>query len=166
MRIDVDDSDDSSEGGEFEKLCNDMLKSLKEDYEHKKGQIHALIKLHKKERPAKRVNTGFTVLKPVPEKLEKLLGYPANSKFSRSRVVKDIHNELKKRDLILNSNGRVYRADTDFRKTFGLPKSVNESTDEHDENGFNFFNLQKHVKLCYDNDVNVQKDRTDIVMKN
>lgn len=162
----IDESDDSGTddgpASEFEKTCIDILKSLKEDYVNKRAQIQTLMKLHKKEarkQPIKRINTGFTVDKPVPAKLAELLGYPPNSKFPRSRVIKDIHCELKKRNLILETNKRVYRTDPAFRKTFGLPKSVNDSTDEHDENGFNFFNLQTHIKLCYDSDDSIQQNR-------
>jgi hypothetical protein len=157
--IDENSDDYSDPKSEFEKACIDLLKSLKNDYTNKRNQIHELMKLHKSSQKIKRGNTGFTVNKPVPAKLIELLGYEKDAQVPRSKVIRDIHNELKKRNLILSTNKRVYRSDAAFRKTFGLSKSVNDSTDEHDENGFNFFNLQKHVKLCYDNDIDIQNER-------
>ena len=44
--------------------------------------------------------------------------------------------------------------DDEIRKIFNLSKDVNKSKDATDKNGFNFFNIQKHIAKCYHNEKN------------
>jgi len=57
-----------------------------------------------------------------------------------------VWDQLKQRELFYEKDKRVFRTNKEVSELFGVNKSVNNSTDHRDKEGFNFCNLQSYIK--------------------
>lgn len=140
----------------FLDMCSDLEQKLTENFRQQREQIRALKRLYIKDmkryykcKPPTVKSKGFTKDKYVPECLTKYLGISKNTQMSRNSVCKLFREKLVKNNLVYAEDGRVYRADEEIQKLFGLDKSVNDSTSSKDKNGFNMYNLQTYIAACY-----------------
>lgn len=138
-----------------------LLEKIKSDYQKNRSDLDKLYKLHLKQvrnadkiRRKKRGKTGFTKPAAVPDNLAKFLKIPIGTVLSRTEITKQIYSELRKRKLYYEKDERVLRADEEIKILFNLPESVNTSTNPKDKTGFNFYNLQKYIAVCYKNKTN------------
>lgn len=138
--------------------CDEMINKITQDYRANRDAIRELKKQYRQEIKAAKKNsrkrkankkTGFTKSEVVPLKLAKLIGVKKGTTMARTQVTKEIYSVIKDRELYYEKDKRVLRADKEIRKVFGLPNSVNKSTDPRDKNGFNFFNIQTYIANCY-----------------
>lgn len=145
------------------KQFDDMLHDLKRDYQDRRDQLRKMKKayerkLNKEKKKVKNnVNTGFTKKEPVPYKLAKYLGLPKGIDMPRTEVTKKLYAQLKETGLVYEHNKRVLRADKELRNIFNLSEEVNKSTKDNDKKGFNFYNLQSHIKKLYNKEKGVGK---------
>ena len=114
-------------------------------------------KLKLKRKDGRKV-AGFMKPKTVPIKLETFLKLEPGTKMTRNQIVKLMYKKIQESDLIYDKDGRVFRANNDLRKLFNLPKSVNDSVDPKDKDGFNFYNFQKHIAKLYKEDKKIQNE--------
>lgn len=176
---DVSETDKQTEDdSKFIKQCEELIDTITQNYKQQRDEIRKLMKLHKTEikriKKTKRFNkdrddSGFTKATAIPDKLAEFIKEPTGTEMSRTLLTKKIYNEIKKRNLLYENDGRVFRADAEFKKLFDLPDSVNTSTNPKDKLGFNFYNLQKYIAKCYDeqnNDVNNENTKNDIKKTN
>ena len=161
----IDTSESPETDSKFEAQCELLIDKLTVTYKQQREEIRRLIKLHRSEMKhmrksgkssVKKDPTGFTKEEVVPDKLAEFLSLPKGSLSSRTLLTKQVYNEIKKRKLYYQNDGRVLRADADIMKLFNLSDSVNQSTDPKDKHGFNFYNLQKHIAKCYNDENNVK----------
>jgi hypothetical protein len=171
IQIDSDDDDvyyvenDDIEESEFEKQCSLVLDKITKNYKEQKSDIKELIKLYKNETKQLKKNQrikkiekcGFTNDEQVPQSIAKFLKLDLNSKMPRTELTKLFYEELKNRKLCYEQDKRVFRADTELKKLFNLPDTVNDSIDAKDKTGLNFFNLQTYIAKCYPKNNNIDK---------
>lgn len=99
----------------------------------------------KKKRATNGDKTGFIKNKKLPLKLAQLIGVPEGTEMSMPKYTSKFYEQvLNKKNLLYKNDRRVFRANKELMDLFGLPESVNESTNYKDENGFNFSTLQKY----------------------
>lgn len=148
----------SEESDEFTKYCDEYLKQLSTEYKEKKNQIRQMMKLHKQSVTNARRNTrkrrsntqtGFTKPEVVPSGLAKFIGVQEGTEMPRTELTKIVYKKISDRGLFYENDKRVLRADDEILRVFNLSKKVNESTDPHDDNGLNFYNIQRHIARCY-----------------
>ena len=146
------------EDPEFIIKCDALLEKITQDYRSNRDAIRDLKKQYRHEMKVAKKNcrkrktskkTGFTKSEVVPSKLAKLIGVEKGTTMPRTQLTKEIYAVIKDRGLYYDNDKRVLRADKELRKIFNLSKNVNESTNPHDVDGFNFFNIQTHIALCY-----------------
>lgn len=156
-------STSSDESDEFTKYCDEYLKQLSTEYKEKKNQVRHMMRLHKQSVTNARRNTrkrrsntqtGFTKPEVVPSGLAKLIGVPEGTSMPRTELTKIVYKKISDRGLFYDKDKRVLRADDEIMKVFNLPATVNQSTSPNDENGLNFYNIQRHIARCYKNDTN------------
>jgi chromatin remodeling complex protein RSC6 len=141
--------DKPQENDEFLNSCNKMLEELGEKYKQEKENIRKLMKLHKSTlKQAKK--TGFTKPEKVPDALAKFVGLTKGTVMPRTDLTKKVYGIIKDRGLYYDKDGRVLRADKEIMELFNLTDQVNKSTNCKDENGLNFYNLQKYIAKCYE----------------
>lgn len=152
-----------SEEDEFTEYCNEALVTLKANYIQEKNHIKQMMKLHKQSLKTNKKNkyekksttkTGFTKSEPVPDSLAKLVGVTPGTTMSRTDVTKKVYDAIKDRKLYYEKDKRVLRTDEEIQQIFDLPDSVNQSINPKDKEGFNFFNIQKHISQVYQKDKN------------
>ncbi|QKF94042.1 SWIB/MDM2 domain-containing protein [Fadolivirus algeromassiliense] len=157
----------SEDNSEFMKQCDLLLEKITKNYKEQRDDIRNLVKLHKKElknarkKKAKitKDKTGFTKPTPVPENLANFLGLPKGTEMPRTELTGLLCKEFTKRNLYHKDDRRIIIPDDDVTKLFNLPKSAEKSTDPKDKNGLNFYNLQKHIAKCYNEQYN-EKNNT------
>lgn len=93
--------------------------------------------------------TGFRKPVTVPPKIHKYLKLQEGEKLSRNDIARKINQILKEKNLLYEKDKRVFRADEDLLKLFNLDKSVNDVVDAKDKSGFNFYNIQSHIRKCF-----------------
>lgn len=143
----------------FIQMCDNLIDKLTDEYKKNKEEIQKLkkqyqtdmktAKIKKSTKPIKKPTSGITMVQRVPVKLCNLLNLDTDTNLSRIELTKKLYVLLEDRNLYSPDDKRVFRADDDFKLAFGLPDSVNESTDPKDKTGFNFYTLQSHIKQCY-----------------
>lgn len=159
--IDTSESENKTNQGEssdeFEKQCELLLSRITVNYREQRNEIKNLIKLHKKEvkniKNNKNKNKKKTgIMKPgnVPDKLADFVGIAKGTKMSRPDLTNLISSEFERRGLYHKKDRRIIIPDDDVMKLFNLSKEAQKSNDPKDENGLNFFNLQKHIARIYD----------------
>lgn len=121
------------------------LKKLEATYDH---DINKMYKA-KKKRPHTK-DTGFIKKKPLPQSLASLIGEQEGVLMSMPNYTKRFFAMLKEKGLFYSEDGRVFRANDEIKKVFGLSDSVNLSTDNKDKNGLNLYNLQTHISKIFD----------------
>jgi len=131
------------------KLLRSEAKKLQSAYE---GDLNRVRK-SKKKRSGKFQPTGFIKETTLPNDLADLIGVQHGTKMSTPALTSKLYEVFEQRGSFLEkSNGkrnrRVFVADAEMLRVFGLPKEVNDSTDFNDMNGFNFKTLQKHISRC------------------
>jgi len=147
---------DSDNPDQFVDLCNELIDDLNRSHKEYKKKIDSLIKLYKhdiknarKNKTNKHKQTGFTKTEPVPPKFIDLFGLNKNAMLPRPELTSKIYKYLEDNDLYYENDRRVFRVDDNLINIFGLDKSVNDSIDPKDKNGFNFYTLQTHIANCY-----------------
>ena len=120
---------------------NNNLKSLESAYNH---DIKKVQKTTRKRTKGKK--TGFAKSKLVPDKLAEFIEVAVGTELTGPEITSKVWDQLKKRKLIAEEDGRVFRTNKEVTEVFGVPKSVNKSVDYKDTaNGFNFYNLQRYI---------------------
>jgi len=123
------------------------FKKLESAYKHDIKKVRK----HKQKRNGPHVPTGFAKEQAVPEKLAKFIKVKAGSMMTGPRITSAVWKQLTARGLTFagdkdhKSDKRVFRTNTEVTELFGVPASVNKSTNHQDKNGFNFCNLQKFI---------------------
>ena len=161
------DSTDTNES-EFDKKCNAVLEQLANSYKQSRELVRNLMKVHKQEmkllkkgykKKKEPIETGFTKPETVPLVLAKLVGLPKDSVMPRTELTKKVYKVFKDRNLFYEKDKRVLRVDKELKKIFNLTDDVNKSIDPKDKNGINFYNFQKYIAKCYNDELtNTKKD--------
>lgn len=116
------------------------------DYQTFEGTLEELNNYISKVLPKEPIKTGFCVLKPVSARLAHWLNIDSNSMLTGPRVTQLVWEKLKEKNLVYESDKRVFRADHESTELFGLNiEVVNASTSHRDLEGFNFCNLQRYI---------------------
>lgn len=142
----------------FQKQLNTLkekLKALKTDVSAVNGALKELEGAYKHDtkklakRKTKKTGdhkpTGFAKKQPVPTKLARFIGVEPETELSGPEITKKVWEQLRERNLFYKDDKRVFRTDKVVSDVFGVKKSVNNSTDHKDPEGFNFCNLQKFI---------------------
>lgn len=109
--------------------------------------------------------TGFMKPKPIPSKLEEYLELKKGTKLTRNEIVKMMYKRIQDNSLIYDKDGRVFRANGELMKLFNLDKTVNDSVDPKDKDGFNFYNFQRHIAKLYKEEEDTKNNNTLIKKK-
>lgn len=129
--------------------ARELLKQLSSDVKKlllsHRGEVKKM-KVKKNKRTGEYKPTGFARYKPVTGRIADFIGVQQGTELRGPDVTSKVWNELKNRGLAYESDKRVLRVNEEVSKIFGVPMSVNNSTDPKDKNGFNFGNLQKYIK--------------------
>lgn len=149
----------SADDSDFLLQCDHLLEQLTLDFRSHRNELRKLkkqyrVNIRNAKKGAKRKktgNTGFTKPERVPDSIAELISIDKGSEMPRTQVAKEIYRVLNERGLRYEQNKRVLRADKQIKKIFNLPESVNQSTDEKDPHGFNFYNIQTYIAQCYNN---------------
>lgn len=135
---------------------NDTLKKFKEYYNVLYSEVKKLetsynydlkkIKKFKQKRTGNYQPTGFTKPQPIPQKLAKFIDVQLGTELTGPQITQKVWQQLKLKNLVYEKDKRIFRTNKDISELFGVPETVNNSTDHKDvENGFNFCNLQKYI---------------------
>jgi len=159
IKVPINNNDNNySNNCNFTELCNALIVNITETYKNQKKTIKKLKHLYKKEiidaknkkkRKKRKMCTGFTTAKPVPNKLIKLLNLEKNAILSRTDITKKVYKYFQDEDLFDENDRRILRADNKIKKIFNLTDYVNKCDNPKDKNGLNFYNLQKYIAQCY-----------------
>ena len=97
--------------------------------------------------------TGFGKPKAVPEKLRVLLGLEQGAELPRPSVTGRLYAYINEHKLHDEKDTRIMRVNADLAQVFGFTKqqqeTINSATKHDDENGLNFYNIQKHIARLY-----------------
>lgn len=115
------------------------VKALEKAY----NQDLQLVHKSKNKRNGERKKTGFVLRILLPDGMAKLIGEKKGTYMSLPEYTKRFYQVLDERNLRYAENKKVFRADDEMMRVFNLPKSVNNSTNPSDKDGFNFHTLQK-----------------------
>lgn len=135
---------------------NETLKKFKEYYHILSSEVKKLemayncdlkkIKKFKQKRIGNYQPTGFTKPQPIPQKLAKFIDVQLGTELTGPQITQKVWHQLKLKNLVYEKDKRIFRTNKDISEIFGVPETVNTSTDHKDvENGFNFCNLQKYI---------------------
>ena len=131
------------------------LKKLETIYNH--DVVKATKNNNKKKKARDLKPTGFGKLRTVPDKLAELVGIEKGTIMSRPEFTKKFYKLLDDRKLYYEGDRRVLRVDNEISRVLNISMDVNKSTNYKDENGFNFYNVQKFIAKCYNED-NIEKN--------
>lgn len=131
------------------------LKKLEALYNH--DVVKATKNNNKKKKARDLKPTGFGKLRTVPDKLAELVGIEKGTIMSRPEFTKKFYKLLDDRKLYYEGDRRVLRVDNEISRVLNISLDVNKSTNYKDENGFNFYNVQKFIAKCYNED-NIEKN--------
>lgn len=123
------------------------LKKLETMYSHDVVKVTKSSGKKKKTREQK--PTGFGKMRQVPDKLADLIKIERGTIMSRPEFTQKFYKLLGDKKLYYEGDKRVLRVDNEISKALDIPMSVNNSTHFKDSNGFNFFNVQKFIAKCY-----------------
>ena len=145
------------------------LKKLETLYNH--DVVKATKNNNKKKKARDLKPTGFGKLRAVPDKLAELVGIEKGTIMSRPEFTKKFYKLLDDRKLYYEGDRRVLRVDNEISRVLNISMDVNKSTNYKDDNGFNFYNVQKFIAKCYNEDVlekeaNHESDSEDEHIKN
>jgi chromatin remodeling complex protein RSC6 len=132
--------DEVERANKMNKELRNKLNKLEATYRHDLTRALKSRKQKKDNKP-----TGFVKKSVIPADLLKLVNEKPGVEMSMPEYTRKLYAEIKKRNLFYEDDRRVFRADDQFKKIFGLKDSVNESTNYKDKNGFNFSTLQYHI---------------------
>jgi len=146
----------------FYDLCDTLIEKINRNAKENKDEIRNLKKVFKKEIKnafkhkynsnglnVEKKKTGFTTNEIVPPSLCELVNIDYGTKMPRTELTRKIYDVIKERKLYFNQDKRVLRADDQIKKIFKLSENVNESKSYNDKDGFNFYNIQKYIANCY-----------------
>ena len=156
------ESNDNSLNAQYLELQNqvssaqDLLTALKNNLKrfHKvaERQIAKLSK-NKRNQNQNRTPTGFGKARGVPSAIITLLGLENGAQMTRPDVTKKLYEYIDANNLRSDEDKRIIRVNdglsTAFKLTKDQVKSINASKSEKDENGLNFYNIQKYVAKLY-----------------
>jgi hypothetical protein len=131
------------------------LRRLETSYDH---DMNKAVKLRRKRRNGDDKPTGFIKQIALSKDLADLIGEKENTMMAMPEYTRKFFKMLKDNNLLYDGDGRVFRANDKIKKVFGLPDSVNDSTNHRDETGFNLYNLQKHISKVNKNHVAVNSN--------
>lgn len=150
----------------FEKrfqLLQEKLCALKSGIQSVGAEMKKLYQTHcselkkagtKKKKTTPRKATGLACPRPIPKKLAEFIGVEEGTELPCHEITSKVWDKLKELELYYKgddehkSNKRVLRVNEQLSDLFNIPLSVNESIDYKDTNGFNFRNLQTHIKYA------------------
>lgn len=170
--INDNNSDVETSGSKFiitlesiKKSLSDNVKELRETRNNLKKlealYNHDVVKATKNNNKKKKARdlkpTGFGKLRTVPDKLAELVGIEKGTIMSRPEFTKKFYKLLDDRKLYYEGDRRVLRVDNEISRVLNISMDVNKSTNYKDENGFNFYNVQKFIAKCYNED-NLEKN--------
>jgi hypothetical protein len=72
--------------------------------------------------------------------------------MSRPEFTKRFYKLLEQRSLYYAEDKRVLRVDKEISNVLKIPMDVNGSIYYKDPKGFNFYNVQKYIAKCYNED--------------
>jgi hypothetical protein len=109
----------------------------------------------------KEINRNRGLMCPIylPNNLAKLIGVEPKTSMDRPTFTKKLYEILDERGLKYEGNKKVLRADKEIMEIFNLPKSVNESTNPNDKNGFNFSTLQTYIAQIWNTAEKVKQNQ-------
>ena len=128
------------------KKIKNQNKELKQAYQHDIAKIKKM-KKHKQNSEKTGLNKKFI----LSNKLCKLVNVDNGSEFSIPEFTKLICNELKKRKLVYEKDKRIFRVDSEFSDILKINKSVNNSINYPDKNGFNIGTMQTYISEAIKN---------------
>lgn len=127
------------------------LKKLETLYNH--DVVRATKNNTKKKKARDLKPTGFGKLRAVPDKLADLVGIEKGTIMSRPEFTKKFYKLLDDRKLYYEGDRRVLRVDNEISRVLNISMDVNKSTNYKDDNGFNFYNVQKFIAKCYNEEM-------------
>lgn len=127
------------------------LKKLEALYNH--DVVKATKNNNKKKKARDLKPTGFGKLRAVPDKLADLVGIDKGTIMSRPEFTKKFYKLLDDRKLYYEGDRRVLRVDNEISRVLNISMDVNKSTNYKDDNGFNFYNVQKFIAKCYNEEI-------------
>ena len=128
-------------------VLNTNLRKLESAYKHDIKKVRR----HKQKRNGPHEPTGFAKPQTVPDKLAKFIGVKPGTELTGPAITSKVWAQMKERNLTFKDDKRVFRTNKEVRDLFGVPESVDKSTDHKDKNGFNFCNLQKYIAKALNN---------------
>lgn len=108
-------------------------------------------KIDSKKRKSTNIPTGFNAKRIIGGKLATWLGVEHGTYLCGPEISKLFWQKLKDSDLQSKDDGRIFRTNKLVSTIFGVPMSVNESTEANDINGFNMRTYQTYIKYALDN---------------
>lgn len=136
---------------QFFKSCNDIistLKTLEKDVKELKKLYRNKEKVVVKKKKVKK-DTFLTKEVQVPKNICTIINVPEGTTLKKPDVTKRVHKYFRDNQLYHPDDKRILRVDSKISKAFGIPFSVNKSTDAKDKNGLNIFNIQKYISNSY-----------------
>jgi len=150
-------------------LVNEQVANIKHNIKKfYKIYVKQLAKFNKYKKPNNkpRKPTGFRTLADVPPSLIKLLELKSSEKSTRPRITKQIYDYIDKNRLHDKDDNRLIRVNKALADALQLTKEqadyINNTKNYRDENGLNFYNIQKHIAHVYSNFKNSQEQDNNV----
>lgn len=128
---------------ELMKKLRPKIMSLRQHYLHDVTKIEKTKRIKKANRSG---NGGFKGKHVLPEDLAEFLDYGTDEKIELTipELTKRFWEIVRKKGLVYEKDGRIFRPNEELKKIFNLPDSVDTSTNFNDRSGFNFTTLQRY----------------------
>ena len=137
----------------YEQISN-IKHNVKKFYKNYVKQLSRFNKL-KKPNAKPRKPTGFRTLADVPPSIIKLLELKNGEKSTRPRITKQIYDYIDQHKLHDKNDNRLIRVNNKLAEALQLTPeqaaTINNTSNYRDENGLNFYNIQKHIARVYSN---------------
>lgn len=121
---------------------------------------------NKKNTVLEKKQTGFSESRIVPEELKELLGITENM-LPRTKLTGKVYEYIENNKLKCLNNKRILRVDDKLAKALKLSKDeiekINNSQNQKDVNGLNFYNIQTWIAKLYIIDKIDQNDQLKII---
>ncbi len=99
--------------------------------------------------------TGFGKLSKIPPTLKKLFDIKEDE-ISRPKLAGKLYEYIDKHNLKSDKNGRIIRVNNELATALKLSQDeiekINNSTNDKDKSGLNFYTAQKWIKRLYENE--------------
>lgn len=145
-----------------------LKNNLKRFYKSTERQLTKLSR-NKRNTNKNRSPTGFGKVKPVPLTLKTLLNLEDNVEMTRPAVTKKLYEYIDANNLRSAEDKRIIKVNDNLTKAFKLTKeqvkNINASKTVKDDNGLNFYNIQKYVAKLYQETDTKTVDTEKVVVK-